>query len=103
MHIPLNENIKDKENCFNGLLSTAIKGNRRPHFLFGTKELNENFSPLSLPPLNEPFPNDFDPMKGSITKVEDLIIIEEWLNKLKTMKMNENKSKIGYSGKIFLL
>lgn len=101
MHIPLHESIKDKVMCFNGSLSTAIRGNRRPHFLFGTKELNENLSPLSLPPLYEPFPNDYDPMKGFITKKDDLVVIEEWINKLKEMKMNESKSKIGYSGKIF--
>jgi hypothetical protein len=98
-NILLHEDSKTRENNFTSGLFHAIKTNRRPHYIFGDKELHDGIAPIQLPPFMTAIPDEYDPLLGFITKKEDLIVIERLLTALKAY-LNDinNKPKLGYNG-----
>ena len=63
---------------FCGSLQVAMLAQRRPHVLFGTKELEQERSPYFLPPLLHSAFDQFAPEKGSLTKESDRAAVR-WL------------------------
>lgn len=77
LHMPPKEDINDRIYKCQSALAHAMLANRRPHFLYGTKENEEHRPPICL--------TGFDvdnPMKGFCTIKNDTKIIEDLLNKL---------------------
>lgn len=99
-NILLHEDSKTRENNFTSGLFHAIKTNRRPHYIYGHKELYDGgIAPIQLPPFTTAIPDEYDPLLGFITKKEDLIVIARLLTALKAY-LNDinNKPKLGYNG-----
>lgn len=56
---------------FQGALKTAANQNRRPHFLYGSREYYESKQLLTLPPLRNSYFHDFNPAHGVVRYEED--------------------------------
>ena len=56
---------------FRGALAAAISRGRRPHILFGSKELDLGFPPVFLPPLLNATFQRYKPEQGDLTCEED--------------------------------
>lgn len=56
---------------FRGALAAAISRGRRPHILFGSKELDLSFPPVFLPPLLNATFQRYKPEQGDLTCEED--------------------------------
>ena len=54
-----------------GTLAAAISRGRRPHILFGSKELDLSFPPVFLPPLLNATFQRYKPEQGDLTCEED--------------------------------
>lgn len=54
--------------CFRGGLHTALHAKRRPHLLYGSKELAEGRAPIFLPPLLHGTFESYRPTDGQLTK-----------------------------------
>ena len=50
-NIPLSEDTADRLKYFTAGLLQAVKANRRPHYLYGTREKMKGRPPMSLEPL----------------------------------------------------
>jgi len=93
-HMPLKEDINDRIYKCQSALAHAMLANRRPHFLYGTKEKEEKRSPICLPLL--PLDN---PMTGFFSNENDKIIIEKLLLKLQPyIAQKSNMLRTGYVG-----
>jgi len=98
-NILLHEDSKTRENNFTSGLFHAIKTNRRPHYIYGHKELHDGIAPIQLPPFMTAIPDEYDPLLGFVTKKEDFIVIENLLTSLKHYLHDiNNKPKLGYAG-----
>lgn len=99
-NIPLHEDAKAREDKFASGIHHAIKSHRRPHYIFGTKELNDGIAPIGLPPFSTAFPQEYDPLLNSfVTNSADLIKIEELMTSLKSfLEKITSKPKVGYCG-----
>ena len=70
-NIPLENTSDARLVCFKaGLLSSAQVG-RRPHLLYGTKEQKDVRNPIQLPPMQNFWFDDYNPVKGKLTKESD--------------------------------
>jgi hypothetical protein len=97
-NVPLYNDTDIRLKNFTAGLANAIKSNRRPHYLYGTKEKMTNMAPIGLPPLrNTFFDSLYNPLTGSITKESDRIKIKELIEALQPY-ININRSHIGYDG-----
>ena len=56
---------------FRGAMGNAIAAGRRPWAVYGTKEQEEGYAPIFLPPLANSHFDKYAPSKGSLTKEED--------------------------------
>jgi len=86
----------DRISKFRYGLRNAALSNRRPHLLFGTKELtngDHTYQPHFLPPLQNTYFEERDPTKGMITKEEDREIIIGL-----AAKCPVKNGKVGYIG-----
>jgi len=96
-NVPLNEDTVDRSKHFTAGLLSAIKGNRRAHYLYGMKERMDIRPPISLPPLRNTFFDEYNPLTGSITKESDREKIIELIKVLQPY-IDANKATIGYVG-----
>lgn len=61
------DSIKSKANkCRAGLRFQMSRG-RRPHFLYGTTEMQNKSLPVTLPPLKNSYFTDMDPREGQVS------------------------------------
>ena len=56
---------------FRGAMSAALQAHRRPHALFGTKELEGRLAPFFMPPLLHAHFETYAPERGKLTKASD--------------------------------
>jgi hypothetical protein len=96
-NIPLSEDTADRSKYFTAGLLQAVKANRRPHYLYGTREKMKNGSPISLDPLRNTFFDKYNPLTGSITKESDRDKIKELVAALQPY-IDANKVTVGYVG-----
>eukprot|EP00037_Helgoeca_nana_P009754 m.85551 g.85551 ORF g.85551 m.85551 type:complete len:417 (-) comp19786_c0_seq1:243-1493(-) len=66
----------ERARLFRGALASTVKLGRRPHMLYGSKEMANSKTPLFLPPLLHKHLDEFSPDKGSLTVYSDRPIIE---------------------------
>jgi len=95
LHIPLKDDINKRIYKCQSALAHAMLANRRPHFIYGTKEKEENRPPICLSILDV----DVDPLKGTYTIEQDSTIVSKLLNDLQPY-INEKSYlvKSGYIG-----
>ena len=68
---------EQKGASFKGEFHSCLRSGRRPHYIFGTQDLEENRRPLLLGPHDDNFVEDFHPLKGKFTHPEDYIRVKE--------------------------
>ena len=96
-NVPLSEDTADRSKYFTAGLLQAVKANRRPHYLYGTREKMLNGPPIALEPLRNTFFDEYNPLTGSITKESDLDKIKELIEALQPY-IDANKADVGYVG-----
>ena len=73
---------------FQGALKTASNQNRRPHFLYGSKEFYESKQLLTLPPLRNSYFHDFNPANGIVRYEEDRAKISSLMAELEKYRQH---------------
>ena len=101
-NVPLSDDTADRSQHFTAGLLEAVKVNRRPHYLYGTREKMRNGAPRALPPLRNTFIEEYHPLAGSITKESDREKIKELIEALQPY-IDANQATVGYIGKRNLL
>ena len=96
-NVPLSADTLDRSKHFTAGLLQAVKDNRRPHYLYGTYDKMKYRAPIALPPLRNTFFEEFNPLKGSITKESDRAKIKELIDLLQPY-IDTNKVTEGYVG-----
>jgi hypothetical protein len=96
-NVPLSADLSSRSKCFTAGLLQAVKANRRPHYIYGTREKMTNSAPMGLPPLRNTFFKEFNPLTGSITKDTDRAKIKELIDALQPY-IDANKVTEGYVG-----
>lgn len=81
-NIPLSEIAQRKCEKFSNGLRVAYQNNRRPHYLFGTREDRLIINPTQLPPLQNSFFTEYHPSKGTVTVESDVQKIDQLVNEL---------------------
>ena len=82
-NIPLLADSESRRSKFaSGLLYHRSQG-RRPHLLYGSKERDGNAVPITLPPLQNSYFNNYHPIDGSLTKESDKVTIEKLIEDLR--------------------
>lgn len=83
-NLPLNEDTDVRIKNFTSELSQAVRSNRRPHYIYGTREKMTHGLPLLLPPLylnSERF-EKFSPLKGDVSREVDRLQIKKMVEAL---------------------
>ena len=70
-NIPLEKDSAARIDKFKAGLFSSVQAGRRPHLLYGTKEHKDNRPPLQLPPLQNSWFDNYNPVKGKLTKESD--------------------------------
>lgn len=85
-----------RHTMFDGGLAFHCQMNRRPHFLFGHREMALGSGPLILPPLQYSYFNDYHPLKGNLSVASDIDHIQTLIDEL----MPYMDRKLGYVGEL---
>lgn len=91
-------NVK-RHTLFKAGLAVHCESNRRPHLLYGSKEMKENRPPIMLPPLQNSYLDEFSPEKGCLTKESDREHILALMELLRPY-VERNRAKLGYRGQL---
>jgi hypothetical protein len=84
-NIPVKQHLiknKLKNNIFTGELVYYLKQGQRPHLLFGSKEYNDFADVLTLPPLNNDFLEQYNPLEGFCSLDDDCDYLGIFYDKL---------------------
>lgn len=73
------------------------KAGRRPHLLYGTKEMAGNIPPKLLPPLQNSYLTRYHPEAGTLTVADDISVIQSLVEQLMPYVTNASP---GYTGDI---
>ena len=97
-NIPLKENTTNRLSKFAlGLLTSAHNG-RRPHYLYGTRELSGKKQCKIVEPLINNKLEEYNPVHGEATDESDKVVIKKLMDKLKAVYMKD--VFYGYRGDI---
>lgn len=98
-NIPIDQNSNgvDRPSMFEEGLAYHVRRNRRPHFLFGTKELRSRANPILLPPLQHSYLLEFHPLDGNVTFAYDKFRIKNLIKDLQPY-ITANEVTKGYEG-----
>ena len=69
-NIPLEKDSAARMTKFKAGLLSSMQAGRRPHLLYGTREY-VGYNPMQLPPLQNSWFDDYNPVKGKLTKESD--------------------------------
>ena len=98
-NVPVIKNTIDRLSKFKNALAHAASQERRPHFLYGSKELNENKQPICLPPLQHSYLEKYNPIDGDLSYEDDRKKIQMLLTELQP-DIEAKKLVIGYVGPV---
>ena len=98
-NVPVLKNTKDRILKFKNALAHAALQERRPHFLYGSKELNESKQPICLPPLQHSYLEKYNPIDGDLSFEDDRKKIQMLLTELQP-DIDAKKLKVGYLGPV---
>lgn len=74
------DSIQEKIDKFRSGLRLLASRGERPHFLYGTTEMQNKKLPIALPPLKNSYFTQFDPRHGEGVSVVDVLRIERVLD-----------------------
>jgi hypothetical protein len=94
-NIPLLESHESRLQSFKAGLGLHARNGVRPHILYGDREFNELIAPIILPPLQNSYYDQLDPLKGKLSVSSDMIHIEGLIKVLEPYKKIQ---KEGYKG-----
>ena len=85
MMIASNRPVLDvsRASLFRGGLQSAIAAKRRPHVLFGHKELTMSKPPIFLPAMLHSTFDEYAPEKGSLTNESDRTVVDQLSNEVR--------------------
>jgi len=98
-NVPVLKNTKDRMLKFKNALAHAASQERRPHFLYGSKELSESKQPICLPPLQHSYLEKYNPIDGDLSFEDDRKKIKMLLTELQP-DIDAKKLKVGYVGPV---
>jgi len=81
-NIPVIEDKRRAEHCFQVGFRFHVLNGVRPHLLYGTSESKKS-APIILPPLQNSYYEKLDPKKGNVTVKDDRAKIDKLYNDLK--------------------
>jgi hypothetical protein len=95
VNVPLLENSLDRKAKFTAGLAYHRSQGRRPHLLYGNKEVVERRNPIVLPPLQNSYYDKYSPIKGFVSVEKDKETISRLIKELEPFM---KKAKVGYEG-----
>lgn len=100
-NIPVQKNENpdvERHTMFEAGLAYHCSKNRRPHFLYGTKEYEGvEVAPLILPPLQHSYLTNYHPLQGNLSVASDMQHIETLIAELQPY-LDANEITVGYQG-----
>ena len=95
--VPLHTNTPNRIHKLAGVLKVSLSEGRRPHILYGSKEMRENRPFIVLPPLQHSYFTKYTPETGRVTVSSDKPKIKSLIDQLRPyMKL----IKEGYVGEL---
>jgi hypothetical protein len=98
-NVPVIKNSDDRLKKFKNALAFAASQQRRPHFLYGSKELHESRQPICLPPLQHSYLEKYNPIDGDLSFEDDRTKIHMLLTELQP-DIEAKKLVVGYVGPV---
>ena len=98
-NVPVIKNTINRLSKFKNALAHAASQERRPHFLYGSKELNESKQPICLPPLQHSYLEKYNPIDGDLSYESDRKKIQMLLTELQP-DIEAKKLVVGYVGPV---
>ncbi len=95
-NIPLHSDSATKLSKFKNGLNTHALAGRRPHFLYGQREVRMGLPPLCLPPLQNSYFQEFHPEQGYLSVAEDKAKISQLVAELLP---HMKQISVGFQGK----
>ena len=93
-NIPVLDDRLRAERCFQHGFKVHVLNGVRPHLLYGTSESKQLRAPIILPPMQNSFYDQLDPLKGNLTVLSDRAKIHELYESLRPYF--KTVSKVGY-------
>ena len=95
-NIPLEKDSAARMTKFKAGLLSSMQSGRRPHLLYGTKEHKLfGYDPIHLPPLQNTWFDNYNPVKGKLTKESDREKIQQLVNYIEPYM---KRVAVGYIG-----
>ena len=95
-NIPLEKDSTTRMTKFKAGLLSSLQAGRRPHLLYGTREHKlVGFNPVQLPPLQNSWFYNYNPVKGKLTKESDREKIQQLVNDIEPYM---KRVIVGYTG-----
>ena len=95
-NIPLEKDSAARMTKFKAGLPSSMQAGRRPHLLYGTKEHKlVGYNPIQLPPLQNSWFDDYNPVKGKLTKETDREKIQQLVTDIEPYM---KRVVVGYDG-----
>lgn len=94
-NIPLLESHESRLRSFKAGLGSHARNGVRPHILYGDRECSRFVAPIILPPLQNSYYEQLNPLKGKLSVSSDMIYIEQLIKALEPYKKIQ---KEGYKG-----
>jgi hypothetical protein len=95
VNVPLIEDSEERKSKFKAGIAYHRGQGRRPHILYGSKEVARISSPTILPPMQNSYFEKYSPLKGTVSVESDKVNIEILVRELEPfMKL----VKVGYEG-----
>jgi hypothetical protein len=95
VNVPLLEDSSDRYAKFTAGLAYHRSQGRRPHILYGNKEVVERRNPIVLPPLQNSYYDRYNPIEGFVSVEKDKETISRLIKELEPFM---KKAKVGYEG-----
>jgi hypothetical protein len=95
VNVPLLEDSSDRKAKFTAGLAYHRSQGRRPHLLYGNKEVVDGRNPIVLPPLQNSYYDKYSPMEGFVSVEKDKETISRLFKELEPFMQ---KAKVGYEG-----
>jgi hypothetical protein len=95
VNVPLFEDSSSRYAKFTAGLAYHRSQGRRPHLLYGNKEVVDRRNPIELPPLQNSYYNKYNPVEGFVSVEKDKETISRLIKELEPFM---KKAKAGYEG-----